>query len=212
MRKISVAVAISLLLAGCDRLITPHNAQLTRDAEAKANGGDYPQAIALYEAALDGTTKTADVHYRLALLYDDKLHDPLHALHHFKRYLALVPNGTRANDAKKFMERDELALVTSMSGDAVVSRAEAARLRNENLTLQKQLQDIRGNNAAAIAATAKNAKKPGRTYVVRKGDTLASISRKFYKSSARWKRILDANRKSIDDPDNLKVGETLAIP
>jgi nucleoid-associated protein YgaU len=47
---------------------------------------------------------------------------------------------------------------------------------------------------------------------VKEGDTLASISRKFYKTSKRWKEIRDANEKKIDDPDNLKEGATLTIP
>jgi nucleoid-associated protein YgaU len=28
----------------------------------------------------------------------------------------------------------------------------------------------------------------------------------------RWKEILDANKKKIDDPENLKVGQSLTIP
>ena len=52
--------------------------------------------------------------------------------------------------------------------------------------------------------------KVGQT--VKEGDTLASISRKFYKTSRRWKKILDANRKSIDNPAKLEVGQTLVIP
>jgi nucleoid-associated protein YgaU len=48
--------------------------------------------------------------------------------------------------------------------------------------------------------------------VVRSGDTLFSISRKFYKSSKHWKEILEANRKNIRDPKKLTVGETLVIP
>jgi nucleoid-associated protein YgaU len=47
---------------------------------------------------------------------------------------------------------------------------------------------------------------------VQSGDTLASISRKFYKSSNRWKTILDANKKSIRNPKDLTVGQTLVIP
>jgi len=51
-----------------------------------------------------------------------------------------------------------------------------------------------------------------RTYVVQSGDTLVSISRKFYHSSKRWKEILDANRKKIDDPEKLRAGQDLIIP
>ena len=51
-----------------------------------------------------------------------------------------------------------------------------------------------------------------RTYVVQRGDTLFSIARKFYKSSARWKEIRDANKKKTDDPEKLEPGESLTIP
>jgi nucleoid-associated protein YgaU len=100
-----------------------------------------------------------------------------------------------------------------------VSRAEAARLKNENLALRKDLEDQRaGHSNEKPPAETKPAgpdKKSGatpRTYVVRQGDTLASISRKFYKSSGRWKKIRDANKSMIDDPAKLKPGMTLTIP
>ena len=220
------AVALCLALAfgvpGCDRMISSRSAQVIKDAETKTADGNYLRAITLYESALDGSEKSADIHYRLALLYDDKMNDPLHALHHFKRYLTLAPTGPHANDAKNFMKKDELALGTSLSGDSVVSRAEAARLKNENATLRKQLEDQRSqiHSAATEKAPANdkaadaNKKTPGksRTYVVREGDTLASISRKFYKSPGRWKKIRDANRSVLDDPTKLKPGQTLTIP
>jgi nucleoid-associated protein YgaU len=50
------------------------------------------------------------------------------------------------------------------------------------------------------------------TYVVQTGDTLVSISRKFYNSTERSNAILDANRKNIRDPKKLTVGQTLVIP
>ena len=165
--------AIALLtFAGCDRMITPRSSQLIKDAETKANAGDFGAAITLYESALDGTAKTADIHYRLALLYDDKLNDPLNALHHFKRFIALTPNGGHATEARNFIKRDELALVTEMSGDAVVPRTEAARLKNENLTLRRELDEARARSA--LPATA--AKKPG-THATPKSATRKSRSR-----------------------------------
>jgi tetratricopeptide (TPR) repeat protein len=219
LKKFATATTLGLALVGasCDRMITPRSAQIIKDAENKAADGNYLRAIALYESALDDSPRTADVHYRLALLYDDKLHDPLHALHHFKRYLTLAPSGPHANDAKNFMKKDELELGTSLSGDAVVSRAEAARLKNENLALHKEVEDLRAHRTPDKLATDQKTaeKKPGsgpRTYVVREGDTLASISRKFYKSTGRWKKIRDANRSVLDDPAKLKPGMTLTIP
>jgi nucleoid-associated protein YgaU len=55
-------------------------------------------------------------------------------------------------------------------------------------------------------------KQATQTYVVQTGDTLASISRKFYNSTEHSNAILDANRKNIRDPKKLTVGQTLIIP
>src|SRR3954462_3917794 len=153
-KKIATALLVGLALGmgGCDRMITPRSAQIIKDAENKTADGNFPRAITLYESALDDSPRSADVHYRLALLYDDKMNEPLHALHHFKRYLALAPSGPHANDVKNFMKKDELELGTSLSGDAVVSRTEAARLKNENLSLRKEVEDLRAHRLPDNAA------------------------------------------------------------
>src|SRR5262249_8404255 len=124
-------------LAGCDRIGSSRYAQLTQDADSKSALGDFARAVDLYEAALEDSEslRKAEVHYKLALLYDDKLNDPVSALHHFRRYLALNPNGPHVKDVKDSIQRDEIAALTALSGDSVITRAEAARLRNENLTL-----------------------------------------------------------------------------
>jgi LysM repeat protein len=228
LKKFATAVSLGLVLGlgACDGMITPRHTQVIKDAESKAADGNYTRAITLYESALDGSPKSAEIHYRLALIYDDKLHDSLNALHHFQRYLSLAPTGTHANEVKNFMKKDELELGTSLSGDSVVTRTEAARLKNENLALRKEVDDQRARLATTstektsppTAADGKNksdnktASGKSRTYVVRDGDTLASISRKFYKSSGHWKKILNANRSVINDPAKLKAGQTLTIP
>ncbi len=224
----AICLALALGIASCDRMISSRSSQTIKDAEAKSADGNFPRAITLYESALDGSAKSADIHYRLALLYDDKMNDPLNALHHFKRYLTLAPAGPHVNEVKNFMKRDEVALLTSLSGDSIVSRAEAARLKNENLNLRKELEDQRARaqigktpadknstrevHEAKVASAGKKTAHTPRSYIVRNGDTLASISRKFYKSSRHWKQILDANSKIVDDPEKLKPGQTLTIP
>jgi tetratricopeptide (TPR) repeat protein len=198
------------------------HAQLVQDADTKSTQGDFARAINLYEAALDDSesTRNAEVHYKLALLYDDKLNDPVSALHHFRRYLALSPSGAHAADVMNSIKHDEIAALTALSGDSVITRAEAARLRNENLNLHKELE---GRAAPARGVTDKSqesnttskkttSRQRDRAYVVQSGDTLFSISRKFYKSPTRWKDILNANRTNIHDPKKLTVGQTLVIP
>jgi tetratricopeptide (TPR) repeat protein len=215
-KSLIFAAAMSTLLtfSGCDRMVTSRNARTVKEADWKAAQGEYLWAVNLYESALDGTPQSAEVHYKLALLYDDKLNDPLNALHHFKRYLVLNPEGAHAGEARDFMKRDEVALGTTLSGDSVVTRAEAARLRNENLNLHRQIDEGRGPRPSPTKVPAKHKAKSedSQTYTVQDGDTLASISRRFYNTSKRWREIRDANEKKIDDPDNLKAGQKLKIP
>src|SRR5438105_8744852 len=207
-------------LTGCDRLGNSRYSQLVQDADTKSANGDFARAINLYEAALDDSPRCAEIHYKLALLYDDKLNDPVSALHHFKRYLALSPNGPHVNEVKKSIKHDEIAALTALSGDSVIPRAEAVQLRNENLNLRKELEAPAGSLRSAPEKSQANdasskkigAKKADRTYVVQSGDTLFSISRKFYKSPKHWKQILEANEKNIRDPKKLTVGQTLVIP
>jgi len=52
-----------------------------------------------------------------------------------------------------------------------------------------------------------------RIYVVRKGDTLQKISRKFYGTTRKWRRLYEANRDVLTQgPDKLQVGMRLVIP
>jgi LysM repeat protein len=215
-----LSVLFVLGLTGCDRIGASRHAQLMQDADTKSAQGDFARAINLYEAALDDSPRCAEVHYKLALLYDDKLTDPVSALHHFRRYLALSPSGAHANDVKNSIKHDEIAALTVLSGDSVITRSEAAHLRNENLNLHKELEtravparSVTDKSQEGDTGSKKTASQKGdRNYVVQSGDTLFSISRKFYKSPKRWKDILNANRKSIHDPKKLTVGQTLVIP
>jgi LysM repeat protein len=220
--KAVVCILVSLLFAGCDFVLPDSSARAVRKAERKYQEGDFDAAIGFYEKALDGTPETAELHYRIGLIYDDKLREPVSALHHFRRYLALNPQGARAKDVANFIKQDELRLVTSLSGGSFVMRDEASRLKNENLALRQQIAEL---NAAVIKVRAEKAKlaTPGtpeqkpivpgaRTYVVQPGDTLATIARRFYQSSARWKKIQDANFGPVEGTVTLKPGQTLMIP
>ena len=212
-----LSLLFTCALTGCDQIGNSRHGQLTQDADNKSAQGDFERAVNLYEAALDDSPRGAEIHYKLAIIYDDKLNDPVSALHHFKRYLALSPNGPHAKDVKDSIKRDEVGALTALSGDSVITRAEAGRLRNENLTLHKELEARAETRPASEKSGANDSrkagsKKAGQTYVVQSGYTLVSISRKFYKSPKRWKAILEANKKNIRDPKDLTVGQTLVIP
>ena len=50
------------------------------------------------------------------------------------------------------------------------------------------------------------------THVVRRGETLSSISQKYYGTKANWTLILDANRNVLKNPKDLKPNMKLVIP
>jgi nucleoid-associated protein YgaU len=50
------------------------------------------------------------------------------------------------------------------------------------------------------------------TYTVKKGDTLWTISKKFYNSGKNWKKIQEANKDILPTPEKLKAGMNLKIP
>ena len=52
----------------------------------------------------------------------------------------------------------------------------------------------------------------GNTYVVRPGDSLASIAVKYYGSTDAVNNISWANKDRLNDPDQLRVGQTIFLP
>ena len=49
-------------------------------------------------------------------------------------------------------------------------------------------------------------------YTVQSGDSLSKIAKKLLGDGNAWKKIFDANRDVLDDPDKIRPGQTLKIP
>jgi nucleoid-associated protein YgaU len=52
----------------------------------------------------------------------------------------------------------------------------------------------------------------GTIYTVAAGDNLSKIAKHFYGDANAWKRIFDANRDQLTDPDRIRPGQMLKIP
>jgi tetratricopeptide (TPR) repeat protein len=216
--RILMLVAVAAL-TGCDKLITDKPKDKIVVAEQKAKARDYTSAIEIYESALDGTPGTAEIHYRLAVIYDDKLRRPADALHHFQRYLELLPNGEFKKEAEAYKKEATAKLVRSGTLGGPASQSELVRLKNENLNLQKQLLEARQRAQALSVTAAKRAEEnkaplpPGaRKHVVQSGETLGTIALKYYGSKARSADILDANNVQLGGKDRIRPGQVLIIP
>jgi nucleoid-associated protein YgaU len=61
-------------------------------------------------------------------------------------------------------------------------------------------------------AQAGKASETPRMYVVQSGDSLSKISKKFYGDANSWKRIFEANKDIVKNPDLIQPGWKLRIP
>ncbi len=62
------------------------------------------------------------------------------------------------------------------------------------------------------SSTAPLAEPAGQTHTVVSGDSLSKIAKKHYGDASKWRRIFEANRDLIKDPDEIYPGQTLKIP
>ena len=188
--SITIIFCIVALFPGCNL----ENAEQKGDAEAKA--GRFESAIYWYEAAL-GKNDRETVHWKMAEIFANKLRDPIGATYHYRRILTLYPNGSRADASRTALRR------LQGSGPGLEVASNRPRMTpTPKLSAAQQ----------AAAEAEKEAKSKVRTYVVQTGDTLESISKKFFQTSARWKDILDANQNQLSNPEALKAGQTIILP
>lgn len=65
--------------------------------------------------------------------------------------------------------------------------------------------DVEGGSSSTAPAAEQS-------YTVVKGDTLSKIAKHFYGNANQWKRIYEANKDVIKNPDLIYPGQTFKIP
>ena len=187
----AIVFCLASFFSGCHL----ENPEQKGDAEAKS--GRFESAIYWYESAL-GTDDRSTVHWKMAEIFANKLRDPASAAYHYRRILALHAGGSRAEASRAALRRLEAGSATTTEGGQNRAKSGPA----PKLASAEQ----------AAAEGEKAAKGKVRTYVVQSGDSLVSISKKFYQTPSRWKDVLDANQNQLSNPDELKAGQTIIIP
>ncbi len=111
-----------------------------------------------------------------------------------------------------------------MQGTKLLLRAEApsAEVKNAVWDEIKKVDPTYADLAADISVSAGAAagkggpaggvSAPAGSYTVKKGDTLSKISKQFYGDANAYKKIFDANRDQLKDPDKIQPGQVLRIP
>lgn len=67
-----------------------------------------------------------------------------------------------------------------------------------------------GGSSSAPSAPSQAA--PEQTYTVKKGDSLSRIAKRVYGDAQQWRKIHEANRDIIDNPDLIHPGQVLKLP
>jgi nucleoid-associated protein YgaU len=66
--------------------------------------------------------------------------------------------------------------------------------------------DVESGSSSTAASPA------GRSYTVQKGDSLSKIAKRVYGDAQQWRKIHEANRDIIDNPDLIHPGQVLKLP
>lgn len=111
------------------------------------------------------------------------------------------------NDGADLSSGNGVYILVNPGGDVTGDRDAAVPQPSRGLPSMSRPADSRGalGDAAANGAT-------HRTYNVQTGDTLSSIAYDHYGRASLWRRIWDANRDVLPNPDALKLHQELRIP
>ena len=63
-----------------------------------------------------------------------------------------------------------------------------------------------------MATEPRNITPAGKTSTVVRGDSLSKIAKREYGDMNQWRKIYEANRDVIDNPDLIEPGQNLIIP
>jgi len=124
--------------------------------------------------------------------------------------MELVKNLKLENDSLK---RDLVAAENRVKQlENVIGQARRMPTVQQGPTVQmQQPQQVQQSQPRAVAATPDPASVP-RTHTVQSGDTLSTISARYYGTPSRWIDIYQANRDRLRSENALKVGQAIRIP
>jgi nucleoid-associated protein YgaU len=81
---------------------------------------------------------------------------------------------------------------------------------------QADFSDVQSGSSSTAPAPGQGgptgAVTPMSTYVVVKGDSLSKIAQRAYGDGKKWRKIFEANKDVIKDPDLIYPGQSLRIP
>lgn len=109
---------------------------------------------------------------------------------------------------KSIQTSDNSVSVNKISGDVYPTEAETES--TESRTTQSQTEQSQIEKQPESADMVKEADSAQTTYIVKKGDTIMSICKKYYGNTEKLNEIIAVN--NIEDADKLYIGQEIKLP
>ena len=84
--------------------------------------------------------------------------------------------------------------------------------KDDKKKTEKKKADFSNVQSGSSTAAKPEAPEAAKTYTVKSGDSLWAISERVYGNGNDWRRIYEANKDRIKDPDVIQPGWVLNIP
>ena len=200
----AAGAALCLALAvGCGRAAEDRRDARDRNlrrAQAAKDAEDVEAAIRWCEKTLARRPDSPRAHRELALIYDHFKQDYVPALYHYRRYLELRPEAEDRADVEDMLAKcgrafaEQVAAAPAVQPVALPARAEPPP------------------RPSAAPAVPPDPAAPAQVHVVQPGETLGTISTRYYGTPAKWAVLFNANRDRVADANNVRVGTRLDVP
>jgi len=118
----------------------------------------------------------------------------------------LTPNG-------QVPERPQLREMSNeiARGEAPFARPEMAFMSSPDKP-KPDFSNVTGGSSSTAPPPVAPKAAESRTYTVAAGDNLSKIAKHFYGDANKWKKLFEANKDTIKNPDLIKIGQVLRVP
>ena len=154
----------ALWLGGCtdsDRVKTAAEVDepAYREGQSLLKTGRRQEALSAFLKVIDKRGNDApESHLEIGLLYAQHINDPLSAIYHFKKYLALRPNSPQAPLVRQRIDAATREFARTLPAQPLENQLQRVdlvaaldKLKQENEALKQELADVKaGRNAVAV--------------------------------------------------------------
>ena len=131
-----------------------------REGQALLKTGRKQEALAAFLKVISKRGDDApESHLEIGLLYLQHINDPLSAIYHFKKYLALRPNSPQAPLVKQRIDAATREFARTLPAQPLEGQPQRVdlvaaldRLKQENDALKQELADLKAGRNAAVAS------------------------------------------------------------